>query len=423
MKYSIFNNRIPLSEKTDIVFNALSEQSIIIHKNATIPLVSNPENESILESIRAKGIICNDKEDEMMKAKATFLDSAEDDSDFRLTINPTLQCNFRCWYCYEQHNANSVMTENMIEAVKSLIDEILNKYNSIELAFFGGEPFLEFDLIVLPLLEYTSKICKQKDKKYIATFTTNGFLINPKIVNRLSSYNIGVSQITLDGGPVFHNKTRTANGCDSFNRIVGNIKILAKAGFSVLLRINLTKENAQSALDISGYFCDLDSEAQKKISVLVQQVWQDAKNDIFEETWEIYESFLKIGIKPWPIYFNVLKAICYADRRHSAVVNYDGRIFKCTAIDFNKKQEDTTIYKDVLKQLDVAFERRLEKRMSNNLCKECRIFPLCGGGCSKNIDQSNGLPEYCLHPTDADKDKVVKRVISEQLIMERLGLR
>ncbi len=71
----------------------------------------------------------------------------------------------------------------------------------------------------------------------------------------------------------------------------------------------------------------------------------------------------------------------------------------------------------------MAFERRLEKRMSNNLCKECRIFPLCGGGCSKNIDQSNGLPEYCLHPTDADKDKVVKRVISEQLIMERLGLR
>lgn len=423
MKYSIFNNRIPLSEKTDIVFNTLSEQSIIIHKDAIIPIVSNSENEGILNSIRAKGIICEDSEDEMMKARTIFLESAEDDSDFRLTINPTLQCNFRCWYCYEQHNANAIMTEETIAEVELLIDKILNKYNSLELAFFGGEPFLEFDSIVVPLLEYTDNICKQKGKKYIATFTTNGFLISPKIVGKLSSFNIGVSQITLDGGPAFHNKTRKANGCDSFTRIAENIKILAKAGFPVLIRINLTKENAQSALDISGYFCDLDQKTKKKINVLVQQVWQDAKNDIFEETWDIYESFLKIGINPWPIYFNVLKAICYADRRHSAVVNYDGRIFKCTAIDFNNKREDTTINNDVLKALDVEFERRLENRLSNKPCNGCRIFPLCGGGCSKNIDQSSGLSEYCLYPTDEDKDKMVKRVISEQLIMEKLGLR
>lgn len=423
MKHSIFNNRIPLSENTDIIFNSLSEQSIIIHKNATLPLTADTENEMIIKSLIDKGIICNDNEDEMIKATGIFLESAEDNSNFRLTINPTLQCNFRCWYCYEQHSTKSVMTDKTLQAVKSLIKEILNKHDSLELAFFGGEPFLEFDSIVLPLIDYTSKISHQKEKKYIVTFTTNGFLITPEIVKRLSSYNIGVSQITLDGGPLFHNKTRKAKGNNSFNRIVENIKILAKAGFPVLLRINLTKENAQSALDISNYFCDEDQYIRKKINVLVQQVWQDAKNDIFEETWDIYESFLNIGINPWPIAFNTLKAICYADRRHSAVVNYDGRIFKCTAIDFNSKQEDTAITQDVFKSLNMTFDRRIEKRMSNNLCKKCRIFPLCAGGCSKNIDQSTGLNEYCLHPTELDKDKVVKRVISEQLIMEKLGLR
>lgn len=423
MKYSIFNNRIPLSEKTDIVFNALSEQSIIILKGAAIPIAPSSENKSIVDSIKAKGIICDDSEDEIKKTREIFLESAEDDSYFRLTINPTLQCNFRCWYCYEQHNASAVMTEDTIMAVKSLIDNILNKHSSIELAFFGGEPFLEFDSIVLPLLEYTDEICRRKGKKYLATFTTNGFLINPEIVSKLSSYNIGVSQITLDGGPTFHNKTRRANGCGSFNRTVENIKLFARAGFPVLLRINLTKENALSALEIPDYFNDLDLNSRMKINVLVQQVWQDAKNDIFEETWDVYESFLKTGIKPWPIYFNALRAICYADRRHSAVVNYDGRIFKCTAIDFNTKHEDGSLHEDVFKSLDEAFERRLDKRMSNNPCMGCRILPLCGGGCSKNIDQSSGLPEYCLHPTDEDKDKVVKRVITEQLIMGKLGLR
>lgn len=423
MKCSVFNNRIPLSEKTDIVFNALSEQSIIIHKDASIPIVSDSENKDVLDSLRAKGIICDDNEDEMKKIREIFLESAEDDSYFRLTVNPTLQCNFRCWYCYEQHNASAVMDKETTAAVKSLIDKILNRYPSIELAFFGGEPFLEFDSIVLPLMEYTREICRKKGRKYLVTFTTNGFLINHEIVRKLSSYNIGVSQITLDGGPAFHNGTRRANGCDSFDRIVENIKILAGAGFPVLLRINLTKENARSALDITQYFHDLDKKALEKINVLVQQVWQDAKNDILEETWDVYESFLNIGIRPWPVFFNALKAICYADRRHSAVVNYDGRIFKCTAIDFNSKQEDSSLHQDVFRYLDEAFERRIEKRMSNNPCRKCRILPLCGGGCSKNIDQSSGLSEYCLHPTDEDKDKVVKRVITEQLIMEKLGLR
>lgn len=421
MKYSIFNNRLALTEKTDIIFNSLSEQTLILHKNATIPLPPDTKEEAILNKLKADGFICEDQEDELQNAINIFRHAIEETSYFRLTINPTLQCNFRCWYCYEQHNSTAVMDSKTTDSLKLLIDDILKKYPSIELAFFGGEPMLEFDSIVLPILQHTKDICQEREKSYVATFTTNGFLINPEIVSKLSSYNIGASQITLDGGPVYHNRTRMANGVDSFDRIVENIKLLAKSGFEVLLRINVTKENVKSALELPLYFKDLSQESKDKVKVVVQQVWQDVKNDIFEEKWDIYEAFLNIGIKPWSIFFSALKGICYADRRHSAVVNYDGRIFKCTAIDFNSKKEDATLSQDIFESLDKAFEKRLAKRLANTPCKECRILPLCAGGCSKNVDQALN-EEYCLHPSDEDKDKVVRRVISEQLIIKNLGL-
>ena len=35
----------------------------------------------------------------------------------RLTINPTLDCNLRCWYCYEAHNSTSNMNKETMLAI------------------------------------------------------------------------------------------------------------------------------------------------------------------------------------------------------------------------------------------------------------------------------------------------------------------
>lgn len=45
-------------------------------------------------------------------------------SQYRLIINPTMNCNFRCWYCYETHLPNTKMTNEMIERVRKLISLI-----------------------------------------------------------------------------------------------------------------------------------------------------------------------------------------------------------------------------------------------------------------------------------------------------------
>ena len=64
---------------------------------------------------------------------------------FGMTINPTLDCNMRCWYCYEKREA-SHMSADTLERIVRLIR---NKAQSddidrLSVSFFGGEPLLYF---------------------------------------------------------------------------------------------------------------------------------------------------------------------------------------------------------------------------------------------------------------------------------------
>lgn len=419
MKFSIFNNRIPLSPNTDILFNSYSEESQIIGKE--VVLIADELNPELRDILYSKGFLIDDDIDEVNRIFNAFKDSYSNDEVFKLTINPTLNCNFRCWYCYETHYAHSTMSKECVTRVKRCIDWISCKYKALELAFFGGEPLMQYHEIVKPLIEYTNKVSNARNMQYQVTFTTNGYLISDDIISDLTHYNVGVSQITLDGGPISHNKTRVSKRGDSYETIVTNIKKMVAANLPVLLRINVTKDNIDDASEIVNSFRTFLETEKFKINVLIQQVWQDVKNDILDEIWTLYSQFIEIGIRPWPRRFNFYQACCYADKRHSAIINHDGKIFKCTAINFDKKSPDGELQPSGHFNIDAPFDSRIKKRNENQLCRTCRILPVCNGGCSKNVDQAN-IRDYCLHPKEDDKDKVIKNIIREQLYMTKLGL-
>ena len=353
------------------------------------------------------------------KIRNIFLNSVENSSIFRLTINPTLDCNFRCWYCYETHKKNTKISNKNISLIKKLINNILDKFDTIEIAFFGGEPLLEFYNIILPLIKYTSEISNNKNKNYYITFTTNGYLINDEIIGKLKQYNIGLSQITLDGGEYTHNRTRISKDGNSFIRIINNIKKFTDANLPVLIRINVTKDNIIYSNDLISHLSKFSEHQKNNITISIQQVWQDIKNDIFDEILELYKKLDKIGYRIYPIKRDYIRSICYADKRYSAVINWDGRVFKCTALDFESTKEDGVLSSDGNLKIDNQFDIRLNTRFNNKLCKNCRILPLCNGGCSKNIDLSKGK-EYCLYPTQKDKDRIIKSIIKEKLVLNNL---
>lgn len=85
------------------------------------------------------------------------------DRDYSLFLNPTLECNFSCWYCYETHE-KGYMSEKMIEKIKKHIIYMIEKIhiNSLTLSWFGGEPLLYFNEVVYPISLFAKEICEKK---------------------------------------------------------------------------------------------------------------------------------------------------------------------------------------------------------------------------------------------------------------------
>jgi uncharacterized protein len=220
----------------------------------------------LYEALLDYNFLVPEAEDEIAKVKRLIQKIDNNQHYFTLIINPTMNCNFKCWYCYESHIPNSKLSNNSIEKIKKFIAAKVesNKLDYFVLSFFGGEPLLHYQNKVLPIIEYAHTLMEEKGVALFINFTTNGFLINEKMIQDFVKYKINGFQITLDGNKEEHDKVRYVSKTrGSFETIVKNIKLLALQDFKITLRINYTEENLKLLDDIFPYFEDLPKEKKK----------------------------------------------------------------------------------------------------------------------------------------------------------------
>lgn len=145
----------------------------------------------------------------------------------KLTLQVTQQCNFRCEYCiYSGHYENRTHSNKKMDwdMAKKAIDfyyEHSRDSNAAMISFYGGEPLLNYELI-LKSIQYANNIFEGKDLTY--TITTNGSLLTTEMVRVFIDNNVRVS-ISLDGPPQIHDKSRkfASNGKGTFDVIRNNI--------------------------------------------------------------------------------------------------------------------------------------------------------------------------------------------------------
>ncbi len=432
MKASLYNTILFPDSQHALIYNALSDMFLAINKDNfsfNVDDLLSVTDRNLIDKLIGVGALVNKDIDETAVLTDMIREYDHSNDIFHLHINPTLDCNFRCHYCYESHLAGSRMKEDTIESVKRLIDRVISGIPSLKgfsLSFFGGEPLIGFGKVARPLTEYLIDRCREAGIDTGVHYTTNGYLITDEMMEFFAKSDTSF-QITLDGHRDLHDTVRRkADGSGSYDKIVSNIRKLALRGCPVLVRINFTKDNIHSVPAIIEDFKAFEDEAKKYIRFDLQQVWQDrddeTKSDVDEEILRLVRLFHVDGLNVTCSFgHDRVRNSCYGDKRHYALVNYDGYVFRCTARDFTEKNRAGVLKEDgSIEWFNNQLECRLAAKFSKRVCHTCRIAPICGGGCCQQAIEHTD-PDKCMYGyTDKDMDRLIANRFEYRFIQGKI---
>lgn len=403
MKFSQFNSVIRLSDKLSLIYNAYADSYLIL-SNKCLPLkdiesIKNEQPQLYDNLLKSKSIIENDI-DEIALVKKLQENVDNNEKSFILTINPTLDCNFRCWYCYENHVPRSKIEPETLDKIKNLIHNIVVKQTMLEhfqLNFFGGEPLLQYNT-VMDVIAYAEEVCHSFGKNISIAFTTNGYLLNAERIQILSEHCVKSMQITLDGNRDTHNAVRFSSAkLGSYDRILENMKLLLKKKIHVTLRLNYTGDNIAGMSDIIDDLSDIAAEERQFLAVHFFRVWQDRQGgDIRNIVNDTIKKYRDAGMKAYIYPLNNVKVSCYGDKSHAAIINYNGDVYRCTAVNFAKDAREGYLNTagEIVWEND-SYNKRKNAKFKNRACLQCRLLPICNGGCSQHALRHEN-EEYCI---------------------------
>lgn len=345
---------------------------------------------------------------------------AFDQQGYNLTINPTQDCNFKCWYCYENH-IKSRMSEDIQSRIKLFVNKELERRNLkyFSLNWFGGEPLLYFNEVVYPLSVYIKNATKNYSVPFSNSMTTNGYLLTQEVAQKCKDINLDLLQVTLDGNRKIHNRVRNDKGKPSFDQILENcIYYLQKheKGF-VILRVNYTTHNIVG-VNYAEILSFIPQEIRTRIQIQFHRVWQtyDKEGNDLKVKHSLKENQDNLRTSGFAysnnIQYSLYKGfVCYADRKHYANINYDGRVYRCTAQDYKPDNSLGHIneYGDI-----VWKDKKLKKideiaNFENPVCLDCKFLPLCGGPCfAKRLQMEQAGKYFCpMTKMDTDIDQFI----------------
>ena len=217
--YDVHCNKIVdvSKEEFDVLEKILNEKSI------------SEEENRLLDKYRKKKYLSDERISIKKHEKTNDVESILDCSVSSVTLQMTQQCNLRCSYCIysddffgqRRHSEKSMTQKVAYQAIDFLMLHSRCE-NTVDIGFYGGEPLLEYAKII-DIVAYIERTYPEKNVVY--HMTTNGTLLNDKIVDFLVDKNFEV-MVSIDGPKKIHDMHRrfAANGKGSFSVVRNNMK-------------------------------------------------------------------------------------------------------------------------------------------------------------------------------------------------------
>ena len=324
-----------------------------------------------------------------------------------LFLEVTLRCNAKCEHCGSSCGYSIPKDEISAEELKKSLLEISERYGRGEvfLTVTGGEPLMRKDLF--DIMKYAVGL------GYHWGMTTNGMLIDEKVVKKMKETNFESISISLDGLKETHESFRKVPG--SFDKIVKGIKLLQ--GLDTLKHFQITtvanKKNLNELEDIYKFLLDLGIKEWRVMCV--DPIGRaDKNNDILLDKDELLYmyNFIKekrlegkmlvetdcahyLGLK----YENVLRNHgfgCGAGLFIGSILS-NGDICVCPNVrrkELVQGNIKTDSFVDVWENKYLEF--RKNRITTNAKCKKCKSYKYCRGGSFHTWNFDENCPNMCM---------------------------
>ncbi len=352
-------------------------------------------------------------------------------------LNITDDCNLACHYCFVQQQPHYMDLQTAKNAVDWLWTnaqiKIKNHWENQNycphINFFGGEPTLMWDKIIVPLTEY---IREKYQDKFAIGMTTNGTLLNEQRIDFMKKNQIGIL-LSIDGDRETQELTRPCKNCNqsSFDLVVKNIPLILNYIPKVTFRATINQENvaymfhnylfAEKMGFHEFYFSPNEREkwTQENLQILGEQVEKIFYHNLIYYNFNIMpkmsSSLIDDGYKHVLTYYynlNKNKTIIKNNKNltinrcglgtNYGSINYEGKIFSCQEQDSRTGSNSIFEIGDIYNGINIDKQLNLINLYLNadnkyceniNLCKTCKIYDTCSVDCcpSTTLDIYNNL--------------------------------
>jgi uncharacterized protein len=340
-----------------------------------------------------------------------FNKSRENGRSLSLILLPAGEaCNFNCVYCYEDHSQKARMTAVHEQAIEKLVKN--TDANVVQIEYFGGEPLLNLKFI-LGMNQRMLIWAESKNKTFISSATTNGYLLDPEALEKLYAAHVRHYQITLDGLAQHHNKLRPlVNGKGTFERIVSNLKnIVSRQDLTelrVMIRVNYN-ESTSSPSDINAYLDFISDmiEGDTRFSIIFRGIGDysasnnragdkdclcsKVSSDRIQRAYESGALARDFSLGDSTLYLNFGASSCYAAKPNNFVISPDWTIKKCTVALTSSVNNVGYLEETGVISFNENYDKWIEPRLySKDECTKCHFIAQChGNSCPlHNIEQN-----------------------------------
>lgn len=367
------------------------------------------------DSLLDGGIFVNADFDERSRLKEEYKSGMEK-GPFWVTVTTTLDCNMRCYYCYQKDDEMEHMSldtcDSIIEWLKGRISQ--NNFPRLYLDWYGGEPMLN-----QPVIERISKeiipYCDDHGVIYKGSMICNGTNWPEDVHGFLDATRIYRVQFTLDGPEKFHNKRRgiiasqkSPHREKSYDEVMKTVSSVIEKAI-VYLRINVDPNIGSGCLELidefreRGWFdpkyrfypyvavinpmtehCGFIGESEK-FKAFKEEFVQIKKK--FAEKLTEYSHGGKVFEKI--MYYPNRRIInCAAVNKNSAIFGPNGLMYKCGLdVGDNFRAHDAVgqgeeLFSNLETKLDSERWNKYDP-FTHSRCKECQYLPVCLGGCPR----------------------------------------